>query len=819
MRLLVRFFGFLFATGALLGLAGAAVAGYFVWKYSKELPDYEQLAKYEPPIMTRLHANDGRLIAEYAKERRLFLPIQAIPQRLIQAVTSAEDKNFYEHGGLDFAGIARAALSNFQNQGRRPQGASTITQQVAKNFLLTNRQDYERKIKEALLALRIEQTYSKDRILELYLNEIYLGLGAYGVGAAALVYFDKSVSELTLAEAAYLAALPKAPNNYHPFRYPERAIERRNWVIDRMVENGYATAEEGAAAKKSALDVDPRPTGNQLPASEYFNEEVRRVLYERYGEKGLYEGGLSVRTTLDPQLQLIARKSLSDGLVRYDEARGWRGPLREIDPRGDWGLALADIPAYTDVRPWRLAVVLDAGAAQASIGLQPGRDKSGAVTRERETGTLSLEGVRWAMWAKGPEQGRAVKTVSQVVKPGDVIYVEPAKEGSSEYRLRQIPDISGGLVAMDPYTGSVLALAGGFSFDESQFNRATQALRQPGSSFKPFIYAAALDNGYTPSSVVLDGPIEIDQGPGIGIWRPENYAKKFYGPQTLRFGIEKSRNVMTVRLAQDMGMPIISEYARRFGVMEDLPPYLSMALGAGETTVLRMTAAYAMFANGGKRVTPSVIDRIQDRTGKTIYRHDDRQCLGCTATAWAGQDEPKLVDGREQVLDPMTAYQITSMMEGVVLRGTGTAVRAVGKPIAGKTGTTNDYKDAWFVGFSPDLVVGVYLGYDKPHSLGSGETGGSVAAPVFTEFMKAALADKPATPFRVPPGIKLIRINPTSGMRASAGDPKVILEAFKPGTAPADSYSIIGQAAPSDRPQVVTPEADRAVRTGTGGLY
>ncbi|MFL1875925.1 transglycosylase domain-containing protein, partial [Hansschlegelia beijingensis] len=376
MRLLVRFFGFLFATGALLGLAGAAVAGYFVWKYSKELPDYEQLAKYEPPIMTRLHANDGRLIAEYAKERRLFLPIQAIPQRLIQAVTSAEDKNFYEHGGLDFPGIARAALSNFQNQGRRPQGASTITQQVAKNFLLTNRQDYERKIKEALLSLRIEQTYSKDRILELYLNEIYLGLGAYGVGAAALVYFDKSVSELTLAEAAYLAALPKAPNNYHPFRYPERAIERRNWVIDRMVENGYATAEEGAAAKKSALDVDPRPTGNQLPASEYFNEEVRRVLYERYGEKGLYEGGLSVRTTLDPQLQLIARKSLSDGLVRYDEARGWRGPLREIDPRGDWGLALADIPAFTDVRPWRLAVVLDAGGRrrrQASAARSPAR--------------------------------------------------------------------------------------------------------------------------------------------------------------------------------------------------------------------------------------------------------------------------------------------------------------------------------------------------------------------------------------------------------------------------------------------------------------
>ena len=814
MRLLVRFLGFLFATGALLGLVAAAVVGVLALKYSRELPDYEQLSKYEPPIMTRLHANDGRLIAEYAKERRLFLPIQAVPKRLINGFLSAEDKSFYEHGGLDFVGIARAALSNFQNADRRPQGASTITQQVAKNFLLTNKQDYERKIKEALLSLRIEQTYSKDRILELYLNEIYFGLGAYGVGAASLVYFDKAVNELTLAESAYLAALPKAPNNYHPYRYPERAIERRNWVIDRMVENGAATREEADAAKKEPLDVKPRPTGVQLADSEYFNEEVRRVVYERYGEKGLYEGGLSVRTTLDPKLQALARKTLSNGLIQFDTARGWRGPEREIDPKGDWGIALADVPALGDI-PWKLAVVLDAGAGDATIGLQPAREKSGQVTRDRVTGRLPVEGLRWAKWAKGPERGRAVKTASQVLKAGDVVYVEETSEGSGQYRLRQAPEISGGLVAMDPFTGRVLALAGGFSYDESQFNRATQALRQPGSSFKPFIYAAALDNGYTPSSVVLDAAIEVDQGPGIGIWRPENYAKKFYGPQTLRFGIEKSRNVMTVRLAQDVGMPLISEYARRFGVMDDLPRLLSMSLGAGETSVLKMTAAYSMFANGGKRVMPTVIDRIQDRTGKTVYRHDDRQCVGCLATAWAGQDEPKLVDAREQVLDPMTAYQITSMLEGVVLRGTATSLKSIGKPVAGKTGTTNDYKDAWFVGFSPDLVVGVYLGYDKPRSMGEGETGGEVAAPVFGDFMKAALANKPATPFRVPPGIKLIRINPSSGMRASGG--KVILEAFKPGTAPPDSYSIIGQAAP--RSETVTPEADRAVRSGTGGLY
>ncbi|MFC7052879.1 penicillin-binding protein 1A [Hansschlegelia quercus] len=817
MRLLVRFLGFLFTAATVVALTAAGFVGFFAWKYSRDLPDYEQLANYEPPIMTRLHADDGRLIAEYAKERRLFVPIQSVPKRLINAFTSAEDKNFYEHGGIDFGGIIRAAVSNFQNQDRRPQGASTITQQVAKNFLLSNEQNYERKIKEALLSLRIEQTYSKDRILELYLNEIFFGLGAYGVGAASLVYFDKGVDELTLAQAAYLAALPKAPNNYNPFKYKDRAIERRNWVIDRMVENGEATPEEGAAAKKEGLDIKPRATGTQLPASEYFNEEVRRVLYERYGEKGLYEGGLSVRTTLDPDLQMLARKSLSNGLVRFDEQRGWRGPEKEIDPKGDWGVALGALPAYNDIKPWRLAVVLDSGANEAAIGLQPAHERSGGVSRERVTGRLTLEGVRWAKWAKGPDRGRPVKTVAQVVKPGDVVYVEPVSEGSSDYRLRQTPEISGGLVAMDPFTGRVLALAGGFSYDESQFNRATQALRQPGSSFKPFIYAAALDNGYTPSSVVLDGPIEIDQGAGIGVWRPENYGKKFYGPQTLRFGIEKSRNVMTVRLAQDMGMPLISEYARRFGAMDDLPPYLSMALGAGETTVLKMTAAYAMFANGGKRVTPTVIDRVQDRTGKTIYRHDDRQCIGCTATAWANQDEPTLMDAREQVLDPMTAYQITSMLEGVVLRGTATGVKAVGKPVAGKTGTTNDYKDAWFVGFSPDLVVGVYLGYDKPRTMGEGETGGEVAAPVFTDFMKAALHDKPATPFRVPPGIKLIRINPSSGMRASAGDSKVILEAFKPGTAPPDSYSIIGQAAPSN--QNVTPDQDRAVRSGTGGLY
>ena len=827
MRFFVRFFGFLFTVGTILFLVGVAAVAGMMWHFSKDLPDYSQLQDYEPPVMTRVHASNGALVAEYARERRLYLPIQAVPKLVKQAFLAAEDKNFYDHFGLDPMGIARAAVLYVENFGtsRRPQGASTITQQVAKNFLLTNEVSFTRKIKEALLAMRIERTYSKDKILELYLNEIYLGMGAYGVAAASLLYFDKSVHELTVAEAAYLAALPKAPNNYHPFRQRERAIERRDWVIDRMVEVGFISAEEGNEAKKQPLNVTPRPTGAHIFAAEYFAEEVRREIYERYGEKKLYEGGLSVRATLDPKMQVAARKALADGLVKYDEAHGYRGPVTTIDISGDWGVKLADVKALNDIAPWRLAVVLDVSDQAARIGLQPGREPGGIVSKEREIGNIPLEGVKWARGAAGSDRPRtAITKVSQALQPGDVIYVEPLKDEDSgnQYRLRQIPEVSGAIVVMDPTTGRVLALVGGFSYDQSQFNRATQALRQPGSSFKPFVYAAALDNGYTPSTVVLDAPFELDQGPGGGVWRPENYSGKFYGPQTLRFGIEQSRNVMTVRLAHDVGMPLIAEYAKRFGVYDDLPPYLSFALGAGETTVLRMTAAYSMFANGGKRIKPTLIDRIQDRYGHTIYKHDERECRGCVAQKWQNQPEPTLVDRREQVIDPMTAYQITSMMEGVVQRGTATVIKEVGKPIAGKTGTTNDWKDAWFVGFSPDVAVGVYLGFDKPRSLGrSGNvTGGQLAAPVARDFLKVALADKPAVPFRVPAGIKLIRIDPHTGLRVSAGHTgRVILEAFKPGTAPPDNYSIIGYTDSDGRPLSVSPEADRAIRSGTGGLY
>jgi penicillin-binding protein 1A len=823
MKILLRFLGFLFAAGTIVFIVGVAGAAAVIWHFSKDLPDYSQLKNYEPPVMTRVHAADGSLLAEYADERRLYLPIQAVPKLVINAFIAAEDKSFYQHPGIDMSGIARAALLYVENFGgsRRPQGASTITQQVAKNFLLTNEVSIARKIKEALLALRIERAYSKDKILELYLNQIYLGLGAYGVAAASLLYFDKSVHELTVAEAAYLAALPKGPNNYNPFRRREEAIARRNYVIDRMVEDGFITADAGNKARKDPLNIAVRPTGARTFEAEYFAEEVRRYIFENYGEKKLYEGGLSVRTTLDPKLQVLARKAMVDGLVNFDETQGWRGPVGRIDIAGDWGVALAEVKSLSDVDPWRLAVVLDVNDQSARVGLQPPRDQGGNIVKAREIGILPLDGVKWAKPAGGPN--KPIKLVTQVLSPGDVVYVEPAKE-QGQFQLRQVPEISGAMVVMDPHTGRVLAMVGGFSYDQSQFNRATQALRQPGSSFKPIVYAAAIDNGYTPSTIELDAPLEIDTGQGGGgVWRPENYGGKFYGPSTLRFGLEMSRNVMTVRLAQDIGMPLIAEYAKRFGVYDNLPPYLSYALGAGETTVLRMVTAYSMLDNGGRRVKPTLIDRIQDRYGHTIYKHDLRECIGCDADTWQNQPEPKLIDHRELVIDPMTAYQITSMMEGVVQRGTATVLRDVGKPIAGKTGTTNEEKDVWFIGYSPDIVCGVYMGYDKPRHIARLATGGHLAAPVVRDFLKVALADKPPIPFPVPPGIKLIRVDSKTGVRAAPGDTHVILEAFKPGTAPPDNNSSLGAEAGiggSAGQMSISPDsAAGAVRTGTGGLY
>ena len=848
----LRFLGFMFAAGMIVFIAVAGAAGFVLWKVSSELPDYEVLAKYEPPVMTRIHANDGALIAEFSRERRIYVPITAIPSCVIDAFISAEDKNFYQHGGLDVQGIIRAVVTNMSNMqsGRRSVGASTITQQVAKNFLLTADQTVERKLKEAILAIRIERAFTKEQILELYLNEIYLGVGAYGVAAAAQTYWDKALNELTLADCAYLATLPKAPSNYDPFKFADRAVARRNWVIDRVVENGFATKDQGETAKVQPLGVTKRTSGPKIFASEFFAEEVRREILDRFGEDKLYGGGLSVRTTLDPKLQRMARTALINGFVAYDHRHGgWRGPVKQIEVKGDWGKTLGSMPVWSDIDPWRLAVVLEVAKDNATIGLRPGRTPTGALVKERETGVIPYDEVKWARPKVGHAFGGTPASVSAVLKPGDVVYVspripKPADDGTpaapdesltGQWSLQQVPEVGGALVAMDPHTGRVLAIVGGFSFAASQFDRATQARRQPGSSFKPLIYAAALDNGYTPSSIVVDGPICIDQGKGMPQWCPKNYeAGSAAGPSTLRFGIEHSRNLMTVRLSRDMGMPIIAEYASRFGVYDNLMPALSMALGAGETTLLRMVTGYSMLDNGGKQIKATFIDRIQDRYGRTIWRHDGRDCSSCAAREWSNQKEPELGDDRKQVIDPMSAFQITNIMEGVVQSGTAQKLKVLKRPVAGKTGTTNDYKDAWFIGFTPDLTVGVYIGFDQPSSLGHGETGGNVAAPVVRDFMREALADVPPVPFRAPPGMKLVRVNHKTGLPAGPGDKTAILEAFKPGQEPmgssvepegvggedgavaADDVGAQPPMAPGPGP---APGDDRALISGTGGLY
>ncbi len=767
---------------------------YVFHHFGRDLPDYNQLADYDPPTVTRVHAGDGRLLVEYATEKRVYVPVQAIPRRVVNAFLAAEDKNFYQHPGIDFVSVARAVVTNLANLGksRRPVGASTITQQVAKNFLLTNEVSIERKIKEAILAFRIERTFTKDRILDLYLNQIYLGFGSYGVAAASLNYFNKSLDELTIAEAAYLAALPKAPNNYHPIRRPEAALSRRNWVIGRMVQDRRISVEDAEIAWGQPLKVyQSDPT--EIVQADYFVEEVRRELAKVYGDAALYQGGLSVRTTLDPRLQRTAERVLRDGLIAYDRRHGWRGPVsrlaREALEGGPmiWQAALAEVEPPGGMSPWSFAVVLSSDKAEARIGLAGGRQ-----------GHIPMAELAWARpWLKGQKVGKKPGKPSDVLAVGDVVMVEPATStddkkpyGADAYGLRQIPDINGGLVALDPHTGRVLAMSGGFSYEQSQFNRATQAYRQPGSAFKPFVYLAGLDSGFTPATIILDAPFVVDQGAGLGKWKPANYTKKFYGPTPMRVGIERSRNLMTVRLAQTIGMERVVEYARRFGIVDDMPPLLSMALGAGETTLLRLTTAYAMLVNGGRRIDPTLIDRIQDKFGQTVYRRDQRACAHCR-DEWSGQAAPELPDERAQVADPGSAYQVVSMLQGVVERGTGRRIRSVGKPLAGKTGTTNNGADTWFMGFSPDLAVGVFVGFDEPAGLGYKETGSSVAAPVFRDFMAGALENQPAIPFRIPGGLRLVRLNVDTGRLARPGDKKVILEAFKPGTVPSGEQAVI----------------------------
>lgn len=786
MRRLLKFSVGLLTALLLIGFLGTGAGVAVFWHFGQGLPDYEQLADYKPPTVTRVHAGDGRLLTEFSRERRVFVPIKAIPKQVIKAFLSAEDKDFYEHSGVDFRGVIRAVVTNLKRvgSGQRLVGASTITQQVAKNFLLTNEVSFDRKFKEAILAFRIERALSKDRILELYLNEIYLGQGSYGVAAAALNYFDRSLGELTIPEVAYLAGLPKAPNNYHPSRRPVAAMNRRNYVIGRMLTDGYITPEQADSAKTEPLVVRQR-TGASIAQADYFVEEVRRELVERFGENALYGGGLSVRTTLNSRLQGIADQALRKGLVAYDRRHGWRGPLGRITEEADWAAALSGFPMPKGldvaVPTWRKAVVLDVKPDYAGIGLDDGA-----------TGFISLKSLKWARaWMEEQKLGPRVKDVGEILKVRDVILVEamgpgksgePAPEGA--FALQQIPDIDGAVVALDPHTGRVLAMSGGFSFARSQYNRATQAKRQPGSAFKPFVYLAAMDHGYTPSSIVLDAPFVVDQGPGQGVWKPGNYSRRFYGPSPLRLGIEKSRNLMTVRLAQNIGMETVANYAERFGVVRNMPRMLSMSLGAAETTLNDLTTGYAMLVNGGKRIAPTLIDRIQDRNGKTIFRHESRPCPKCNDVEWDGEYAPVIPDIREQVADPRSAYQIVSMLHGVVQRGTGRRIRAVGKPLGGKTGTTNDSMDTWFIGFSPDLAVGVFAGFDKPKPLGRRETGSSVAVPIFRDFMAEALRDEPPIPFRIPSGIRLVRVNGKTGKRAVRGDRPVIMEAFKAGTEP-----------------------------------
>jgi len=839
-RILINILGGTIVAILLGGLSGIIGIIYILNLYGKDLPDYTQLANYEPPIVSRIYAGDGSLLSEFAKQKRLFIPISAVPPRVIQAYLSAEDKNFYSHGGLDYLGLMRAVVTNVKNMftGGGKVGASTITQQVAKNFLLSGVQTYERKIKEAILSYRIEKAFSKDQILELYLNENYLGYGSYGIAAAALSYFNKSINQLELDEIAYLAALPKAPNNYHPVRKYDRAVGRRNWVLKRMHDEGFITDEEKFLAQSKPLITISRDKTRTFKA-EYFTEEVRRELKAMYGNQELYEGGLFVKTSLLPKYQIIAERELKRGLIAYDRRHGWRGPIarivienmENISEKLDNLKAIIKRDIPLGIKAWQLALVTEVSQEKAIILLPEG-----------SRGRIDLDEVKWARaWKKKEYLGPRVNDVTEVLNAGDVIVVEEIFKSKAEadlkigpeigpktevdnvsllqeieatrtYGLRQIPEIDGALVAMDPHTGRVLAMVGGFDFKRSEFNRATQAKRQPGSAFKPFVYVVALEHGFTPSSLVLDAPFVIEQGYGLGKWKPQNSSNKFYGASTLRLGIEKSRNLMTVRLAQYLKMDGIVEIAERMHIMNDMPAVLSMALGAGESTLLNMTSAYGMIVNGGKEITPTFVDRIQDRYGKTIFRHDQRECQDCSLQEWRHQKEPEIPDNRKQILDPVTSYQMVSMMEGVVQRGTGIRIRSLRTPLAGKTGTSNDSFDTWFIGFSPDLVVGVFVGFDKPRSLGKGEEGSSVAVPIFKDFMAAATKGSAVIPFRIPEGVRRVRVNPVTGQIAAVGEKGTILEAFRQGSFPTKK----GEVLDGFNSLVQTKTK---LRTGTGGIY
>lgn len=803
---------FVLTLGVFLAGAGAIFVFYH---FGKGLPDYRQLATYNPPVMTRVYAGDGRLITEYAVEGRVFVPLEAIPRRVIDAVVASEDQRFWSHPGVDPIGLTRAVFAALGQKiigsDRRMAGASSITQQVAQMFLIGREYSIDRKVREAVLSFRIEQAYTKEHIMELYLNQAYFGYASYGIASAAMNYFNKSLDELTVGEAAYLAGILKGPSNYNPQRYPEAARDRRDYVIGRMQDDGYITRDEEKAARAEVITTRKRDETEQIVA-EHFAEEVRRDLADRYGSDTLYKGGLAVRTSLDPQLQRLATEALRKGLIGYDRRHGWRGAFTRLKDGTDFAEQLRKMEDPAGILPtWETAVV---------SGVQ--NDKATVLLRDGSQGAIPLSELRWARQSLPEQQvGAAVGAATQVLHPGDVIAVEAVKANGDgvaypehTYALRQVPNIDGAIVALDPFTGRVRAMSGGFSYAKSQYNRATQAQRQPGSSFKPFVYLAAMESGFTPSTLVLDAPFVMDQGPGLPKWKPSNYTDEYLGRATLRIGIEKSQNLMTVRLAQAVGMDKVAEVAESFGAVTKLPHNLAASLGAESTTVLQMVTAYGELVNGGKKLTPSLIDRIQDHNGKTIYRHNVRSCETCAAETWDGQGPPELKDTREQLADPASIYQVVHLLEGVVQYGT--AAGSVGQlrwPLAGKTGTSNDARDVWFIGFSPNLVAGVFVGFDEPRSMGPKETGGSIAAPIFRDFIQAALKDEPKTPFRVPPGISLVRVNKQTGRPAEPGDARIILEAFKTGTSPLDQQSITSDADTLiDTPN--TPQVPAA-----GGLY
>ncbi len=822
-RVLGRLFGILFALLTLGGVAGGVGAYVAYQHFSADLPDHAGLADYQPRVMSRVYTADSRLLAELATERRLFVPIGAIPDLVKQAFISTEDQNFTIHKGLDPIAIARAVMVGVANYGtgKRPVGASTITQQVAKNMLVGNEMSLARKAREAILAIRIEQSLSKDRILELYLNEIYLGLQAYGVASAAQAYFNKTLDELTLPEAAFLAVLPKAPNNYNPFRSPDAAKIRRDWVLDRMAEDRAITPAEAAAAKATPITPSPFRRPETIAGGEYFAEEVRRQLVEQFGPDQTTQGGLSVRTTVDPAMQAAADRALREGLIRYDQRRGgWRGPVTRLEPgpalRTTWAAALPTLTRPHGMLPdWRLAVVLDMTDGEAKLGVLD--RPAGAAPATPRVLPMQLADLAWARPALDDKKlGPAPRRAADVLKPGDVVMAEPVAATPAAGRtpgrperllLRQIPQVQGALAAVEPATGRVVALSGGWSFETSQFNRATQANRQPGSSFKPIVYLSALQAGISPSQRFLDAPFVLDQG-AAGKWRPANFDQDFSGPVSLRVALEKSLNLVTVRVADKIGMEAVARNAISFHVVDNMPRVLPAALGAVETTVLRQAAAYAAIANGGREVLPTVIDTVQDRTGQVIWRNPGLDCQGCDDPG----RRPQISDSRPQVADPESVFQLTLMMQGVVQRGTGTAAgTGLGRPLAGKTGTSQDFTDNWFVGFTPDLAVVVWMGFDNSTSLGNNETGGSNATVIFRDFMAAALRGRPPLPFVPPPGVTLGSWDTGRGS---------VTDAFKPGQEPGASQSVVGTPAPAIGGVAAGGSAPAGgVDSALGGLY